>query len=115
MKGVSIADQNERKGRSKTSFKDINEQHGLDVDVSDPKQRTRYRRMLDKIYERGLSDSLTAQKAAEEYCARVAGKPITPVDVTGTVTHQSTEQHVESILEMIAAKQAKIPPSERVN
>ena len=95
-------------GKKKASFKDINEQHGAEIDASDPKQRTRYRRMLDKIYERGLSDTLVAQKAAEEYCARVAGKPITPVDVTGTVTHKSIDQHVESILENIARlKQAK--------
>ena len=44
---------------------------------------------------------MTAQKAAEEYCARVAGKPITPLDVSGTVTHKNTEQHVESILETL--------------
>jgi hypothetical protein len=102
----------------KISFKDINEQHAAEIDINDPKQRTRYRRMLDRIYERGLSDELTAQKAAEEYCARVAGKPITPVDVTGTVTHQTTEQHVESILENLAMLKAKPKPepgSERVN
>ena len=70
LRGV-MAEDKVKKG--KLSFKGINEQHGLEVDALDPKQRTRHRRMLDKIYERGLSDSLTAQKAAEEYCARVAG------------------------------------------
>ena len=99
----------------KISFKDINEQHAAEIDVSDPKQRSRYRRMLDKIYERGLSDELTAQKASEEYCARVAGKPITPVDVTGTLTHQTLEQHVESILQNLAALKSKAPSgSDRV-
>jgi hypothetical protein len=88
-------------GRSKLSFKEIAEQHGEALDPKDPKQRSRYRRMLDKIYERGLSEEMTAQKASEEYCARVAGKPITPVDVSGTVTHKNTEEHVESILETL--------------
>ena len=68
------------------------------------------RRVLDKVYERALGDSLVGQKAAEEYLARTAGKPITPVDVTGTVTHQTVEAHVESILENIGRmKQAPKP------
>jgi hypothetical protein len=101
-------------GRSKLSFKEIAEQHGEALDPDDPKQRSRYRRMLDKIYERGLSEEMTAQKASEEYCARVAGKPITPVDVSGTVTHKTTEEHVESLLETLG-KTAPQPSSKRVN
>jgi len=93
--------------KSKLTLREVAEKHGMETDPTDPQQRSRFRRVLDRIYARALDDKLTSQKAAEEYCARVAGKPITPVDVTGTVTHQSTEQHVESILEMIAAKQAK--------
>jgi hypothetical protein len=95
-------------GRKKLSFKEIAEQHGAELDASDPKQRTRFRRMLDKEYERGLSEKVYSQKSAEHYLSRVAGKPVTPQDVNVTVTHQSTEQHVESILENIARlKQAK--------
>jgi hypothetical protein len=94
--------------RKKLSFRDINEQHGAEIDIEDPKQRTRYRRMLDKIYARGLSDTLVAQKAAEEYCARVAGKPITPVDVTGTVTHKSTEEYLQSALETLAVLKERV-------
>ena len=87
--------------RSKLSFKDIAEQHGEALDPDDPRQRTRYRRMLDKIYERGLSEEMTAQKASEEYCARVAGKPITPVDVSGTVT-EGPEELVAAIKQCLS-------------
>src|SRR5215472_6781862 len=96
--------------KSNLSLRDVAEKHGMEVDATDPKQRARFRRVLDKIYERALGDTLTSQKAAEEYCARVAGKPITPVDVTGTVTHQSVEAHVTSILENLdRMKQAPKP------
>jgi hypothetical protein len=82
----------------------------MEVDDTDPKKRARFRRVLDKIHERALGDTLTAQKAAEEYSARVAGKPISPVDVTGAVTHQSVEAQVTSILKNLdRLKQAPKP------
>ena len=43
---------------------------------------------------------MTAQKAAEEYCARVAGKPITPVDVSGMPT-ETPEERIAAIKECL--------------
>jgi hypothetical protein len=93
-------------GRKSVSYKELAEHHGNEVDVTDPLKRTRFVRMLERMYFEGLSDKITAQKAGEEYLARVAGKPITPVDLSGTVTHQSVEKHVESILDSLATLKA---------
>ena len=94
--------------RKKLTFREIAEQHGAELDATDPQNRTRFRRMLDKEYERGLSEKVYSQKSAEHYLARVAGKPVTPQDVTVTVTHQTTEQHLESVRETIAALKTRV-------
>ena len=114
-------------GRPKLTLKEIKEQHGLEVDISDPQGRSRYRRMLDlsyaaglKLEEKEISDIArgSAIKAAIDYMDRTGGKAITPVDVTSTVTYLTPEQHAERILESLQQKDAPTiteNKSQRVN
>jgi len=100
------------KRRAKT-LKDIREQHGLEIDASDAKQRSRYRRTLDNLYTCGLkleesniSDVArgSAVKAAIDYADRTGGKAITPIEQTLNVVHKSVEESAASILEMLGQK-----------
>jgi hypothetical protein len=113
-------------GRKKLSLREIREQHAAEIDVTDPRQRMRYRRTLDNLYAAGLkledpgiSDVArgSAVKAAIDYADRTGGKAITPMEVTGTITTQTTEEHVKSILETVhMLKKAKEQPKpETVN
>ncbi|HMK21298.1 MAG TPA: hypothetical protein VK466_03140 [Terriglobales bacterium] len=106
-------------GRKKLTLKELREQHAAEIDPTDSQQRTRYRRTLDNLYrcglkleEPGISDVArgSAVKAAIDYCDRTGGKAVTPLDVTGTVTHKSTEQHVESILENLSRLKGETKP-----
>src|SRR5215472_4524383 len=108
-----MADEKLTKGRKKLTFREIAEQHGAEIDSTDPQQRTRYRRILDKEYERGLSEKVYSQKSAEHYMSRVSGKPITPIEQTLNVVHKSVEESAASILEMIGQKRKEARQAEQ--
>ena len=106
--------------KSKLTLREIREAHGAETDPYDPKQRSRYRRTLDNLYASGLkledkdiSDIArgTAVKAAVDYADRTGGKAVTPVDVTQTVVHKSTEESVNHILEMLNRKPEPVAAS----
>jgi hypothetical protein len=115
-----------RKGRPKLTLKDIREQHGLEIDPSDPLQRGRYRRILDLLFAAGvkledtnISDIArgSAVKAAIDYADRTGGKAVTPIEQT-IVVHKSAEESAASILEMLGqkrkeAEQAQQPTNKR--
>jgi hypothetical protein len=99
-----------RKGRPKLTLKDIREQHGQEIDPSDPQQRSRFRRMLDNLYacglkleEKGISDIArgSAVKAAIDYADRTGGKAITPIEQTTTIVHKSPEEHAQDIFQIL--------------
>ena len=102
-----------RRGRHKLTLKEIREQHGLEIDPTDPKQRPRYRRHLDNLSARGLkleepnlSDVAagTAARASMFYVEITGGKAITPIEQTTTVVHRTAEESAASILEMLRQK-----------
>lgn len=101
------------KGRPKLTLKDIREQHGLEVDATDPNQRSRYRRTLDNLYACGLkleepkvNDVArgSAVKAAIDYADRTGGKAVTPIETTTTIVYKTVEESAKSILEMLGQK-----------
>jgi hypothetical protein len=113
------------KARAKLTLKDIREQHGLEIDSTDPKQRSRYRRTLDllfaagvKLEETNISDVArgSAIKAAIDYADRTGGKAVTPIEQTTTVVHKTAEESAASILEMLGQrrKEAEQPQPPKV-
>ena len=111
-----------RKGRPKLTLKDVREQHGLEIDVTDPQQRSRYRRTLDNLYTCGLKleePKITdvargsAVKAAIYYADLAGGKAVTPIEQTLTVNHKSPEESAASILEMIGQKRKETEQAQK--
>jgi hypothetical protein len=68
------------------------------------KLRTRAEKVFDELY--GSIFTQHSVRAAEEYLSRVLGKPVTPLDVTTTVTHKTAEEHVAAIMESIGRVKA---------
>ena len=84
--------------KRKLTLKEIREHHGLEMDVSDPKQRSLYQRTLDNLYACGLkleeaSDVArgSAVKGAIDYADRTGGKAITPKEQSTTIVHKTAE------------------------
>lgn len=89
-------------GRPKLRLNEIARAHADAVDSKDPQKRRRVEVILDRLYASATHKTSASIRAAEEYLSRALGKPVTPIDVTGTVTHETAEQHVESIIQSLS-------------
>jgi len=84
-----------------------------DPRVRQLKERSRAEVVLDGLYHSSVK--FGSVRAAEEYLSRALGKPVTPLDVTSTVTHKTAEEHVEAILETLGRGKADGDSKLRVN
>src|SRR5437899_44055 len=100
----------------KKRLEEVPPRHAGEVDKSDPLGRTRIEIIMDTLYATARdSKNISHVRAGEEYLSRAIGKSITPIDVTGTVTHESAEKHVENILQLLSAGKKPDGDKSRVN
>ena len=85
--------------KRKLTLKEIREHHRPEIDVSDPKQRSRYQRTLDNLYACGLRLEEarcvargSAVKDAIDYADRTGGKAITPKDQFTPIVHKTASR-----------------------
>jgi hypothetical protein len=84
-----------------------------DPRVRQLKERCRAEVVLDGLYNSSVK--FGSVRAAEEYLSRALGKPVTPLDVTSTVTHKTAAEHVEAILETLGRGKADDDSKLRIN
>src|SRR5579872_6628250 len=84
------------------------------MDPDDDQKRPRIMRLLQVAYDSAVE--LGSIRAIHELLDRALGKPAQAMTLDANVTHRSTEEHVESILESVTVLGDDAEPSnQRVN